>query len=372
MGASAAPPGWRVFASAAIGVGLLLAGLRVAAPWALTRVYAEPFLYHAWPVLRVVGGVAEPLRAVARFADAVLHRLAGRAMTLPGEDDIGEEIRTIVTEGHREGLLEEDAREMIEGVIELGDADVSQIMTPRTDMHMLQVDLPWDELLADVIHMGHTRIPVFESSRDDVVGVLYVKDLIPELAKSDASRRRTVRDLARKPIFVPETKAVDDLLAMFQQERTHIALVLDEYGGLAGVVTIEDVLEEIVGQIDDLYDEEAEEEIRPTGEAVRTSTRSTSCWEPTCPRMATSTRSAASSSPSSAASPTRGTRWSTTATHGSPCCRCRSDGSSGCGSSGSKPQRPSPRSGPRRVTPASAAPRPADGRARRPRAGCVC
>lgn len=246
---------------AAGGVGLALAALRVATPWAITRVFAAPFLYHTWPLWRAVGSLAEPLRAGARLIDAVLHRLAGREPSVPDEESIGEEIRAIVTEGHREGLLEEDAREMIEGVIELGDGDVSQIMTPRTEMHMLQVDLPWEELVADVIRVGHTRIPIYEASRDDLVGVLYVKDLIPELAKPDPTERRSIRDLARKPIFVPETKAVDDLLAMFQQERTHIALVLDEYGGLAGLVTIEDVLEEIVGEIVDEYDDEVEEEI---------------------------------------------------------------------------------------------------------------
>jgi putative hemolysin len=97
---------------------------------------------------------------------------------------------------------------------------------------------------------------------------LYVKDLIPELAKKDPSKRRSVREMVRKPIFVPETKAVDDLLAMFQQARTHIALVLDEYGGVAGLVTIEDVLEEIVGEIVDEYDDEVVDDIRDIGEGV--------------------------------------------------------------------------------------------------------
>ena len=249
-------------------VGLVFSMLRIALPWAISRVFAEPFLYYTWPVWRLIGLVAEPLRAIARVLDAIFHRLAGRKPTPLDEESIGEEIRTIVTEGHREGLLEEEAREMIEGVIELGDDDVSQIMTPRTDMHMLQVELPWEELVADVIHMGHTRIPVYETNRDDLIGVLYVKDLIPELAKPDPADRRSVRELARKPLMVPETKKVDDLLAMFQQERTHIALVLDEYGGVAGLVTIEDVLEEIVGEIVDEYDEEHEEEIHSVKSGV--------------------------------------------------------------------------------------------------------
>ena len=193
--------------------------------------------------------------------DAVLHRIAGKTPAEEDEESLEEDIRTIVSEGHREGLLEEDAREMIEGVIELGDADVSEIMTPRTDMHMVPVDMPWDEVIADVIETGHTRTPVYENNRDDVIGVLYSKDLLPELATGNAESRTPIRDLLRKPVFVPETKAVDDLLQMFQQMRTHIAVVLDEYGGVAGLVTIEDVLEEIVGEIVDEYDEEVVEEI---------------------------------------------------------------------------------------------------------------
>ncbi|MEM9791268.1 MAG: HlyC/CorC family transporter, partial [Planctomycetota bacterium] len=179
-----APPSASVLLTA-LGIGVTFALGRVAAPWAVSRVFAEPFLYHAWPALRAVGAAAEPLRLSARLLDAFLHRLAGVDPNGDDDDSIGDEIRTIVTEGHREGLLEEDAREMIEGIIELGDADVSEIMTPRTDMHMLEVDLPWAELVVDVIRFGHTRIPIYEGSRDDIVGVLYVKDLIAELAKSD-------------------------------------------------------------------------------------------------------------------------------------------------------------------------------------------
>jgi CBS domain containing-hemolysin-like protein len=134
-------------------------------------------------------------------------------------------------------------------------------MTPRTDMHMVQVDVPWDQLLSDVIESGHTRIPVYDKTRDDIVGILYSKDLLPELATGDPESRTPVRELVRKPLFVPETKAVDDLLQMFQQLRTHIAVVLDEYGGVSGLVTIEDVLEEIVGEIDDEYDPESVDEI---------------------------------------------------------------------------------------------------------------
>jgi putative hemolysin len=133
-------------------------------------------------------------------------------------------------------------------------------------MHMIPVSTPWDEVVADVIQTGHTRTPVYENSRDDVIGILYSKDLLPELATGSPQSRTPIKDLLRKPVFVPETKALDDLLQMFQQLRTHIAVVLDEYGGVAGLVTIEDVLEEIVGEIVDEYDPEVTAEINRINE----------------------------------------------------------------------------------------------------------
>lgn len=247
-------------------VGSLLALLKVWIPWTMTRLFAARFLYRTWPIWRVVSWFAAPLVWGAEVVDHLAHRVAGHALPDPSDESLEEEIRTIVTEGHREGLLEEDAREMIEGVIDLGDGDVVQIMTPRTDMHMIHVDLEWDELLSDVIKVGHTRIPVYAKSRDDIVGILYVKDMLPELAKAPDQPRRPLREILRKPQFVPETKAVDALLEMFQQTRTHIAIVLDEYGGVSGLVTIEDVLEEIVGEIVDEYDQDVEQGIHVVDE----------------------------------------------------------------------------------------------------------
>jgi CBS domain containing-hemolysin-like protein len=191
-----------------------------------------------------------------------LRRLTGRKDFVEDEESFEEEIRSIVTEGHREGLLEEEAREMFEGVIELGDVIVSHVMTPRTEMDMLQSQTPWVELLDYVTEVGHTRIPVFDKNHDDVVGVLYIKDLLPELAKDADEARRPLAEILRKPLFVPESKPVDDLLRLFQHTRTHLAIVLDEYGGVSGLVTIEDVLEEIVGEIEDEFDLEAEQDIR--------------------------------------------------------------------------------------------------------------
>lgn len=256
------PLAWQEVMAHGAAWGALLILIRVAVPWTVSRLFASYMLYYFWPVFRLFGFVSSPLVMIAQGFDAMLHRMIGRDAPHLDEESLEEEIRTIVSEGHREGLLEGEAREMIEGVIELADADVAEIMTPRTDMHVISVDLTWEELLEDVIAAGHTRIPVFESTRDEIVGILYSKDLLPELAKGPEEPRRPLRELLRKPLFIPETKAVDDLLRMFQQVRTHIAIVLDEYGGVAGLVTIEDVLEEIVGEIVDEYDDDVEQLIK--------------------------------------------------------------------------------------------------------------
>ncbi len=257
---------WADLFATSTAMGLVLAVLVIWFPWAASRVFSADFLFYTWPLWKVLSLLATPLVWGAKLVDTSLHRIAGRTPQSVDEETIEEEIRTIVTEGHREGLLEEDAREMIEGVIELGDADVSEIMTPRTDMHMISLDMPWDDMMADVIGAAHTRIPVFEKNRDNIRGILYSKDLLPELATGDPNSRTPIRELIRKPVFVPETKKIDDVLQMFQKLRTHIAVVLDEYGGVSGLVTIEDVLEEIVGEIVDEYDEEVAEEIKRVDE----------------------------------------------------------------------------------------------------------
>lgn len=263
---------WRSFAAtaeqpllvlllAALIFGQVVAVLTVWLPWSMSRIGSAKFLYWSWPLWSLVGRLAKPLVWAASVVDALLHRLAGRPPHESNEDSFEEEIRTIVSEGHREGLLEEEAREMIEGVIELGDANVSHIMTPRTEINMIHVETPWDEIIENIVESGHTRVPVYGETRDEIVGILYSKDLLPELAKPAGQQPRPLVELLRKPLFVPETKPVDDLLKLFQKSRTHVAVVLDEFAGVSGLVTIEDVLEEIVGEIDDEYDQKSEDQV---------------------------------------------------------------------------------------------------------------
>jgi CBS domain containing-hemolysin-like protein len=247
-----------LLAATIFALGLALSVTIVWLPWSIARIAAAALVFYTWPLWKLLGRLCHPLVWSARLVDTALQHLAGRTVAEVDDGTIEEEIRTIVSEGHREGLIEEDAREMIEGVIELGDAVVSHVMTPRTEMYMVQVNRPWDDVVNDIIDAGHTRVPAYEKNRDDVVGMLYSKDLLPELAKDPDEPRRPIRDLLRVPLFVPETKSVKDLLELFQRSRTHIAIAVDEFGGVAGLVTIEDVLEEIVGEIADEYDPVAE------------------------------------------------------------------------------------------------------------------
>jgi len=239
---------------AVLGIVLLWSAM-VWVPLAISRLWADSFVLRTWSFWRAVAIVLAPSVWAAQGVSRVFQRLSGSEPAHATEESLEEEIRSIVSEGQREGLLEEDAREMIEGVIELGDVDVAEVMTPRTDMVSLHIELPWDEAVQKVCQSGHTRIPVYNRSPDDIVGILHTKDLLVELAKPNESARLGWPQILRKPFFVPETKPVDDLLQEFQRSRNHIAVVLDEYGGVSGIVTIEDVLEEIVGEIADEHDE---------------------------------------------------------------------------------------------------------------------
>lgn len=249
----------RVPILAAVVTVTLLMAVTIWIPWAVVQVWSAPFLYHTWPLWRGLARGLWPLTLAARACNVAAHRLAGQsAVTEDEEEAFEDEIRTIVTAGLRDGLLEADAREMIEGVIELGDVQVSEIMTPRCDVDAIDLAMSWPDMLQFVTEVGRTRLPVYEGALDNVVGVLYVKDLLAELCQASPPPRQSLRPLLREPWFVPETKAVDDLLREFRRTRSHMAIVVDEYRALAGVVTIEDTLEEIVGEIADESDEEEE------------------------------------------------------------------------------------------------------------------
>ena len=208
--------------------------------------------------------VARPIYFLGTFLrplGRVLIGIANLAMVvLPGKGIpkgpfvTEEEIRHMVDEAEAEAEIEEEERELIHSVFEFGDTVVREVMVPRPDMVTLPADASLSDALRIVIEHGYSRIPLYEGDNDNIVGVLYAKDLMKRMNESD--REAKVSSLARSPTFVPETKKVAELLREMQTQRVHMAIVVDEYGGTAGLVTIEDLIEEIVGEIVDEYDKE--------------------------------------------------------------------------------------------------------------------
>jgi putative hemolysin len=174
-----------------------------------------------------------------------------------------EELRILLERGTEQGTIEAEEEQMIGAVLELGEQRAHEVMVARVDMVALPVEASLGDIVETIVSEGHSRIPVYEDSIDNIIGMLYAKDLLPYLVGED--RPPSIRRLLRTPLFVPESMLVDDLLRSLQRRRVHIAVVLDEHGGTAGLLTIEDLLEEIVGEIQDEYDEE-EPMIVPLGE----------------------------------------------------------------------------------------------------------
>lgn len=218
--------------------------------------------------LRYAGAV----RVVTRVLDpviSVLIGLTGIAMRVRGIHPrtgpfvTEEELISLVTLSEQQGVLQEEEREMIHGVIELENTMVREVMVPRVRITAVQADSTIEEAVTIALEDGHSRLPIYEETIDRVTGVLYAKDLLRAISRG--GHDISIRSLARKPFEVPETKRVSDLFREFQTRKIHIAIVVDESGGTAGLVTIEDLLEEIVGDIQDEYDKPGEE---PTVEQV--------------------------------------------------------------------------------------------------------
>lgn len=168
----------------------------------------------------------------------------------PGPDSKAELIETLADAEHRE-LIEPESRAMLEGVIRMADMTAGDVMVAAPRMDLLDIDSAYDELLAIVIDTAHSRFPVYEGKRDNIIGILMAKDLL----KLQRAPELNLRTLLRPAVFVPESKRLNELLRDFRSNRNHLAIVIDEFGNTAGLITIEDVLEEIVGEIEDEFDE---------------------------------------------------------------------------------------------------------------------
>ena len=183
---------------------------------------------------------------------------------LAGAADDREALVDRMREAREQGLIDADALEMLEGVIEVADLQVRDIMIPRSQMVAVRRDDPADKLLPVVVESGHSRFPVMDDDRDDIVGILLAKDVLRAFA-DESSNGFDIRECMRPVVVVPESKRVNVLLKEFRRNRNHMAIVVDEYGGVSGLVTIEDAIEQIVGDIDDEFDVEEDQDIRQEG-----------------------------------------------------------------------------------------------------------
>ncbi len=205
----------------------------------------------AGPVV-FLGTVFGPIVHLLARVAILSMRLVGIRVKEPGPYMTEEELMTAVEISEEEGVIKEEEKRLIHHIFEFGDTIVREVMMPRPDMVCLEENVALDKAIDTVVKAGHSRFPVFKDNIDNIVGILYARDLLAMAARKTTGR--AVRDLMRPAIFVPETKRVADLLREIQKERVHLAVVIDEYGSTAGLVTMEDLLEEIVGEIYDEYD----------------------------------------------------------------------------------------------------------------------
>ncbi len=208
----------------------------------------------------IITKVFQPITIPLGIFGVFMGRLFGGHEVPTEEEDAVEEILDAVSEGEAEGILGENAADYIENIMESRDRIAREIMTPRPSLLCAQYDMSLEDALKTLGEHGHSRIPIYKDNRDQIVGVLYFKDVLRHLAKLQAGELAWT-EILRPPLFIPETKKINELLKLLQAEKIHIAIVLDEFGGTAGIVTVEDILEEIVGELQDEFDLDDEIEI---------------------------------------------------------------------------------------------------------------
>ena len=224
-------------------------------PKRIAMTKAEPIAFSVVSVLLVISAIASPFVRFLSFSTNLIVRMFGIDPYAAQSDVTEEEIRMMVDVGEEKGTIQEREKIMINNIFEFNNKEAEDIMTHRMELFSLPVSANLDEIIDLINQEKFTRIPVYEDNIDDIVGILHVKDLIP-LINAKSIENFSLKDSIRKPYFVPTSKKIDELFVELQLAKTHIAVVIDEYGGTAGIVTIEDLVEEIVGNIFDEYDEE--------------------------------------------------------------------------------------------------------------------
>ena len=221
-------------------------------PKRLAMKYYEKISYATIGVIRAISIITAPFVKLLTFSTNIVSKLFGVG---EAEEEVvtEEEIKMMIAEGEEKGTIERGEKQLLNNVFEFNDIIVSEIMTPRTDMYAIDINKNLREMLDEIDEFKYSRIPVYNESIDDIEGILFVKDILKPLKDNEEI---DIRKIIREPYFIPESKDIDELFKEMQQNKVQMAIVIDEYGGTAGLITMEDIIEELVGNIFDEYDEE--------------------------------------------------------------------------------------------------------------------
>lgn len=209
--------------------------------------------------MHILSVITKPIVFILMGISKIIGRLFGIEIKDEALMITEKDIISFVNVGEAEGIIEEGEKEMIHSIFEFGETSAKEVMTPRTSMYSIEATKTIEEVWDELLETGFSRIPVYEETIDDVIGILYVKDILNSVKRGETEKQ--IKEFVRVPYFVPETKSIIEILKEFQLKKVHIAMVLDEYGGVVGLVTIEDLIEEIVGEIRDEFDQEEEETV---------------------------------------------------------------------------------------------------------------
>ncbi|MDF1666740.1 MAG: hemolysin family protein [Planctomycetota bacterium] len=222
------------------------------------------FMPGVWRLLWLCQPITQPFRWMVMIA----LRVTGSTAQEDAVEEADDEIRSAAIEAVRDGVLEQSAYNMIEKVIDFRDVEVSEVMTPRIDIQGVSIESSFSEAVELLVSHGHSRLPIFEESIDKIVGIVHIKDIVERLHLKNAPADLSVREVLRKPLFVPESKRVRDLFGDIKSNKVHVAIIVDEYGGTAGMVTLSDIISEIFGDIDDEHDMPEREGIEQLSDAT--------------------------------------------------------------------------------------------------------
>lgn len=227
-------------------------------PKRLALQYAEEISMFAVKPILLISKLMSPFVKVLMFSTDFFARLFGGGQEAQEEQVTEEEIRIMIDVGEEKGIINETEKEMIDGIFEFDNILAREVMTPRTNVFAMEMNMPVEELVDKVVEEQYSRIPIYENDIDNIIGILYMKDLLGQMRKRKVEDIE-IRKILRPAYFVPETKNIDSLFRELQHSQNHMAILIDEYGGVSGILTIEDLLEQIVGNISDEYDEDDKE-----------------------------------------------------------------------------------------------------------------